>query len=144
MKAKECEGAPDTLEIDWKNKSKMDFLEPLLIPVNLKRLSNVCINTYIRLQIFCYHVVISYSIAFLIIIIITCCYVCECAQALSCNTIADGTGDIDSPRSLPTTIDNNRFAPSLFWAWRHISADISPTMSFWFRVCKECVVSFFK
>lgn len=44
MKAKECEGAPDTLEIDWKNKSKMDFLEPLLIPVNLKRLRNVCIT----------------------------------------------------------------------------------------------------
>lgn len=75
MKAKQCEGAPDTLEIDWKNKSKMDFLQPLLIPVDPKRLCNVCINTSVRLHIFCFLVVIMHSITLLIIIIITCCCV---------------------------------------------------------------------
>ncbi|XP_062137415.1 uncharacterized protein LOC133846443 isoform X3 [Drosophila sulfurigaster albostrigata] len=32
MKAKQCEFAPETFEVDWKNKSKMDFLAKTLSP----------------------------------------------------------------------------------------------------------------
>lgn len=39
MKAKQCEYVPDMVEVDWKNKSKMDFLSKLIVP-NFKRHKN--------------------------------------------------------------------------------------------------------
>jgi len=40
MKAKQCEFVPEMTEVDWKNKSKMDFLAKLITSTNCKRIQS--------------------------------------------------------------------------------------------------------
>lgn len=47
MKAKQCEFVPEMTEVDWKNKSKMDFLAKLITPTTCKRIKSVCIKLFL-------------------------------------------------------------------------------------------------